>query len=124
MTGRDGEEEIATTLGRVEEKATETPEKSQDPIKAKSHAQRTQATEDLGGHGRCSRGPLETTKQGGKADLTASCVVKFQNILSWCQCVSIAHTVPSILWFVKSGNCYSSVLVIYYDLSFSKAGFS
>lgn len=64
------------------------------------------------------------TKQGGKADLTASHVVKFQNILSWCQCVSIAHTVPSILWFVKSGNCYSSVLVIYYDPSSSKAGFS
>lgn len=49
-TGRDGEEETATTLGRVEEKATETPEKSQDPVRAKSHVQRSQAAGGLDGN--------------------------------------------------------------------------
>ena len=49
-TGREGEEETATTLGRVEEKATETPEKSQDPVRAKSHAQRSQAPGGLDGN--------------------------------------------------------------------------
>ena len=45
MTGRNGEGQTATTLGRVEE--IETPKKSQAPIKARSHAQRRgQATGD------------------------------------------------------------------------------
>ena len=77
-----------------------------------------------GHHGRCSRRAFGHDKAWEKGRSPASRVMKLLNILSWSQCVSTAHTAPSILWFVKSGNAYSSVLVIYYDPSSSKAGFS
>ena len=117
----------ATTLGRVEEKATETPRRARTQLEQKATLREVRpqrAWMVTGHHRRWAEGPLYTTKHGKKAGLAASRVVKSQNILSWRQCVSTAPTVPSILWFVKSGNSYSSVLVIYYDPSSSKAGLS